>query len=332
MDAFTHGLASYAVTRAIFPRATQVTMACAILAGMGVDVDGFSRYSSAATYLHWHRTYLHSLGGMVGIAIVFFAIALLVEYGRARKDAAALILLATVVAGALHLAMDLAQNETVELLWPLRARGYSADWVAHFDPWITLVLLAGLLMPQLLALVTEEIGAKSKGPRGRIAAILALAAVCGYLGARAILHGNAVGMMESRTYRGDMPRRVGAFAESNSLLRWHGIVETERAIDDVQLDLAAAASFNPDAGVVSYKPEPSPALDAAGKTESVRRFLAVARFPRASIEKTTTGFRVQIRDVAPPREEGQSGKRVMAVVETDPNARVVSDELMWSKF
>jgi hypothetical protein len=84
--------------------------------------------------------------------------------------------------------------------------------------------------------------------------------------------------------------------------------------------------------VVSYKPEPSPALDAAGKSESVQHFLAVARFPRASVEKTATGFRVQVRDMASPRDEGQSGRRVIAVVETDANARVVSDELEWSKF
>jgi len=31
-----------------------------------------------------------------------------------------------------------------------------------FDLWILLILLAGVLLPQLLALVTEEIGAKSE--------------------------------------------------------------------------------------------------------------------------------------------------------------------------
>jgi hypothetical protein len=212
------------------------------------------------------------------------------------------------------------------------ARHYSADWVAHFDLWILLVLLAGVLLPQLLGLVTEEIGAKSKAPRGRVGASLALVAVGLYIGGRAILHANAVGAMEARTYRGELPRRVAAFAEPDSPLRWRGIVETERAIHDLQLDAAAAANFNPDAGVVSYKPEPSPALDAASNTDTVRRFVSVARFPRASVEKTATGFRVQVRDYAPPREEGQNRDRVIAVVETDANARVVNDDLVWSRF
>ena len=267
----------------------------------------------------------------MGVAIVFFAAALLLQRG-AQKDSAIVILLAMIAAGALHLGMDLTQNETVEVLWPLRARRYSADWVANFDLWIMLVLLAGVLLPQLLGLVTEEIGAKSKAPRGRIGATLALAVVGLYVGGRAILHANAVGTMNARTYRGELPRRVAAFAESDSPLRWRGIVETERGIHDFQLDLATAATFNPDAGVVSYKPEPSPALDAASNTDSGRHFVAVARFPRASVEKTATGFRVQIRDMAPPREEGQRGDRVIAVVETDANAHVVSDELMWAKF
>src|SRR6266478_880626 len=88
--------------------------------------------------------------------------------------------------------MDLTRNESVQLLWPFHAQRYSADWVAHFDLWILVILLAGALLPQLFALVTEEIGARSKAPRGRIGASIALLAVFVYIGARFILHGNAV--------------------------------------------------------------------------------------------------------------------------------------------
>ena len=71
MDAFTHGLASYSLTRAIFPRATGVTVISAICAGMAADLDGLSRYGSAATFLAWNRTYMHSIAGALVIAIVF---------------------------------------------------------------------------------------------------------------------------------------------------------------------------------------------------------------------------------------------------------------------
>jgi hypothetical protein len=226
--------------------------------------------------------------------------------------------------------MDLTQNESVQLLWPFRAQRYSADWVAHFDLWILLIFLAGALLPQLFALVTEEIGAKSKAPRGRIGAVLALLAVFIYIGARFILHGNAVAMMEARTYRGELPRRVAAFAASDSPFHWRGLVETERAFDDLDLNLASGSSFNPDAAVVYYKPESSASLDAARATKSIRRFLEAAKFPKATVEKTNTGYRVQLRDLA-LRQETRFGPRVIAIVETDPNAKVLSDALAWDQ-
>jgi membrane-bound metal-dependent hydrolase YbcI (DUF457 family) len=330
MDAFTHGLASYCVTRAAFPRASRATMVGAILAGSAANIDQLSATVGPSAYLAWYRTATHSILGTLVIAIVFSMAAAFATRRKSNPDKLRTILLAVLAACALHVAMDLTQNEGVQLLWPFRAQRYSADWVAHFDLWILLSLLAGALLPQLLALVTEEIGAKSKAPRGRFGAIIALLAVFLYIGARFILHGNAVAMMEARTYRGELPRRVAAFAESDSPFHWHGIVETERALHDLDLNLASGSSFNPDAAVASYKPESSAPLDSARSTESVRRFLQAAKFPKASVEKTNTGYRVQIRDLAEARD-ARSGARVIAIVETDPNAKVLSDELVWDQ-
>lgn len=329
MDAFTHALASYSITRAVFPRASRTTLFGAILAGSAADLDGLSAYASPSAFLNWHRTATHSLAGI--LVIVALAMALLLAAGRNRDAGPVHIgLLALLAACSLHVAMDLAQNERVQLLWPFRATRYSADWVAHFDLWILLILLAGLLLPQLLALVTEEIGAKLKGPRGRIGAVIALLAVSTYIGGRAVLHGNGVAMIEARTYRGELPRRAAAFAESDSPFHWRGMVETERAFHQLDWNLAPGAAFNPDAAVVYYKPESSAPLDAARTAESARRFLETARFPKASVEKTNTGYRVEIRDLAQQRES-HSGPRVVAVVETDSNGKVVSDELTWSQ-
>jgi membrane-bound metal-dependent hydrolase YbcI (DUF457 family) len=329
MDAFTHGLASYCVTRAVSPRASRATMVAAILAGSAANLDQLSANISPAAFLTWHRTITHSIFGTLVIAIVF-SMAAAFARRKSNPDKLRTILLAVLAACAMHVAMDLTQNEGVQLLWPFRAPRYSVDWVAHFDLWILLILLAGALVPQLLGLVTEEIGAKSKAPRGRIGAIIALLAVFVYIGARYVLHGNALAMMEARTYRGELPRRAAAFAESDSPFHWHGIVETERALHDLDLNMAPGSSFSPDAAVVSYKPESSAPLDAVRSTESVRRFLRAAKFPKASVEKTNTGYRVRIRDLAEPRD-ARSGLRVMAIVETDPNGKVLNDELAWDQ-
>src|SRR6266481_4772297 len=328
MDAFTQGLASYSITRAVFPRASRTTMMAAILAGSAADLDQLSEYASPSAFLDWHRTATHSVPGTVLIVAAFVIAASIIGKRKPNVDPMRTVLLALLAACSLHLAMDLTQNESVQLLWPFRAHRYSAEWVAHFDLWILLILLAGVLLPQLLALVTDEIGAKSKRPRGRIGAIIALVAVSTYVGGRAILHGNSIAMMEARTYRGELPRRVAAFAESDSPFHWRGIVETERAFHTFDLSLASGPSFNPDAAVVYYKPESSAPLDAARATESVRRFLEAAKFPKATVEKTTAGYRVQLRDLA-QQQEARSGPRVIAIVEINPSAKVLSDELAW---
>jgi membrane-bound metal-dependent hydrolase YbcI (DUF457 family) len=330
MDALTHGLASYSVTRAAFPRASRVTMLAAIVAGSAANLDQLSAAVSASAFLTWYRTATHSIVGTIGIAIIFSAAAWLASRQKSNADSVRTIFLAVLAACALHVAMDLTQNESVQIFWPFRSQRYSADWVAHFDLWILVILLAGALLPQLFALVTEEIGAKSKAPRGRIGAIFALLAVFIYVGARFILHGNAVGMMEARTYRGELPHRVGAFAESDSPFHWHGIVETERAFYDLDLNLAPGSSFSSDSAAVSYKPEMSPPLGAAQKSDAARRFLQVAKFPKATVEKTDTGYRVQIRDLA-QRRDSPSGPRVVAIVETGANAHVVAEEIAWDK-
>lgn len=334
MDVLTHGLASYCVTRAVFPRASRATLLAAVFAGVAADLDQLSAYAGPSAFLAWHRTATHSIVGTLVIAAAFLVV---VSLAVRRKpgpnpgiDALRTVFLAILAACSLHVAMDLTQNESVQVLWPFRGQRYSADWVAHFDLWILLIFLAGALLPQLLALVTEEIGAKSKAPRGRAGAIVALLAVFIYTGARFVLHGNAVAMMEARTYRAELPRRVAAFAESDSPLHWRGIVETDRALNDLNLNLAGGSSFNPDAAVVYYKPESSAPLDAARTTESVRRFLAAAKFPKATVEKIDVGYRVQLRDLA-QQQQARSGPRVIAIVDTDANAKVLSDELAWDQ-
>lgn len=330
VDALTHGLASYALTRALFPRASRITATGVVLAGTVADLDGLSVKFGPSTFLIWHRTFLHSLAGALVIAILFSLAVIFVQRNIATKDPLNLILAATLGASLLHVGLDLCQNDGLEALWPFRTGRYSANWLAHFDLWILLILLAGALFPQLLALVTEEIGAKSKAPRGRVGALLALLGIGLYLGARAILHSNAVALLDSRTYSGEMPRRIAALAESDSPFHWRGIVETERSLRELDLDLGPRTRFNPDAGIISFKPEASPPLEAAQNTEIASQFLRIAKFPKATVEKTNTGFRVEIRDLAYPRD-AHSGMRVSAVMDLDPNARVLDQQLIWDR-
>ena len=157
-------------------------------------------------------------------------------------------------------------------------------------------------------------------------ATLALAALILYLVLRVVLHGDAIAALESRTYRGELAHKVAAFAESNSPFRWHGIVETERALHDVEVPVGPGADFDPGSAVTTYKPEPTPALDAARNSSVASRFLQLARFPKATVEQTSTGFHVILRAFPYSRD---SGLRVQALIDTDPSGKILSGELAW---
>jgi len=329
MDPITHGLASYVLKRAAFPRVPRSTTLAILAAGTLADLDSLSRFFGPSAFLTFYRTYFHSLLAAILLSL-FVALPFLLRKSGLAKNQTSFVTIfgASLAAAVLHLLMDLFQSAGVELFWPFSPRRIAMDWVAHLDLWIPGILLAGILLPALSGLVTEEIGARSKGPRGKAGASLALAALLLYLVARFVFHGNALAAMESRTYRGESPRRVAAFAESNSPYRWHGIVETESALHDLDVEAGPAANFDSDSAITSYKPEPSPALDAARDSAVARRFLQVARFPKATVEKTPEGFHVILRDFPYTRDLG-SGLRVQALIDTDPSGKILSQELAW---
>lgn len=331
MDAATHALASLALTRAIVPRAPRISWAIAIFAGTIADIDFLSVYFGPSAYFGWHRTYLHSL-----LASLLFAAAISLLYRalapkplQQRFPVRAAFLIA-LLAQVLHLAMDLCQWQTIELFWPFSARRVSADWLANIDPWILAILVAALAMPELLHLVSSEIGARDKSPRGRIAALLAFAAIFVYIATRATLHSNVIATLESRTYAGESPRRVAAFPETTSPFTWHCLVDTNRALHQLTVAVGPAAYFDPEHSVNLFKPEPTPMLEAASNTPSAKQFLTQARFPKATVQSTLSGYQIQFRDLQYSAAQ-QPKREVVVIVDLDSSIKVVSAELRWGK-
>ena len=335
MDPLTHALASYTLKRGAFPRLARPATIAMVVAGTVADIDLLSAHVGPSAYITWSRTFCHSL-----VAAVVFSLLAAVPFSFWRQEAPAqttrgrynfgsrggvgVVFVAALAAAVLHLLFDVCQAQGVELLWPFTRRRFALDWVAHLDLLILGILIAALALPKLAGLVSDEIGAKSKGPRGRGAAVAALAAVVLYVCFRAALHSAAITALDSRTYRGEAPLRVAAFPETNVLLTWSGVVETERAIREVAVPSFSAGSFDPDSARTIYKPEPSPALDAALKTATARRFIAYARFPRASIEKTPDGYRVRLQTYA-----FDPDFRIQAVIEVSSSAEILGESLSY---
>jgi membrane-bound metal-dependent hydrolase YbcI (DUF457 family) len=294
---------------------------------------------SPDTYLAWHRTYAHSIAISLllscSLAEIYFFATRDRSAGHQTQPTAPRLEMgrffaAVMIAGLLHLALDCAQSAGTMIFWPFSRQRFALDWLPRVDPWIIAIMLGALVLPELRRLVSDEIGAKSKGPRGRIGAIVGLALLASYVGLRADLHSNAIATLQNRSYAGEAPHRVAAYADSGSLVSWHGIVETERALRQPIMDISPNARFNPDNGLTLFKPEPSPILDQAQRSDAAKRFLVVARFPKADIEKTADGYDVELRDLR-YAATGEMQREISARIHLDPNGKVLNDELAWSR-
>jgi membrane-bound metal-dependent hydrolase YbcI (DUF457 family) len=332
MDVGTHALASFVLVRAALPRAPRAAWAAVLLAGTIADLDALSALVGPSAYLKWHRTDSHSLLVSIAVSALLTGVYLLLN---AKPSSAAIsppaLFTIILLAQLLHLALDACQSEGIALFWPFSGHRVTADWLASIDPWIITLLIAAILLPELLRLVSDEIGAKDKRPRGRLGAIVGFVLVLLYIGVRATLHSNVVAAMESRTYQGQSPRAIAAFPESASLFTWHGIVETDSALHELIVNAGPGSAFDPESGVALFKPEPSAILDKARNPNAARRFLAVARFPKATVEKTSDGgYEVQLRDLR-YAAAGETQHEVVALVKMDANGKLVDEALAWAR-
>ena len=332
MDLATHAVASLALARGFFPRRSWRFDAGVVLAGILADADLLTLFFGPSAYLSGRFTMTHSLAGTVIVIASTAGFFLAVrrkngppKAGPTPSSSFSSILFAASLAAAVHLLMDLATSSGVALLWPFRATRFAWDWLPFLEPWILAVLLAGIFLPELVRLVSSEIGAKQKSPRGRGGALVALALVVFYIGARAALHNNARAQLDAHSYRGESPHQVAAFPDSFSPVTWHGVVETASQICTVDIATAGTARFDPESASCIHKPEESAALSAAQKTPAAQNFLQAARFPRASVVAMAGGSEVILRDVA----QNESLRTLAARILLDRTAQVANQDIVW---
>jgi membrane-bound metal-dependent hydrolase YbcI (DUF457 family) len=327
MDIPTHALTSFALARGFFPRHGWPIVAGMLIAGTIADVDQLSMFFGPTAYLTAHRTWTHSI--LATLIIVAAAAAIIFYLDKTKAIRPRTILAATFAAAAAHILMDLFQSAGEALLWPFRSTRFAADYLPRIDPWILAFLLAGILLPELFRLVSSEIGAKDKTPRGRNGALIALVLIALYTSVRGVLHGDATEVLDAHSYRGESPRRLGAFPDTISLFTWHGIAETQSLVCLAEVTAHSSREFDAEAANCQHKPEFSPALGMAQKTVTAEKFLQSARFPRATVEKTQGGYEVTIRSLRDIVE--QETHSVAARIMLDAKPRVFSEELIWAK-
>lgn len=304
--------------------------------GIVPDLDYASYLGGPAVFLGLHRSALHSIPGAVvtscALAAVFRVLDKKWPAAESRKTRRDLRFSSALALGALGVAMhdllDLASGEGVHLLWPLRTTWSRWSLVEWSDPWVLMVLIGGLLIPQLFRLVNEEVGARRKRESGSGAALATLLILAAYLGARAYLHGRAVDLLVSSEYHGREPLAAGAFPSSNPF-DWRGVVSTDNTLEEINVRLVTGSDFNPDRSLTRYKPARSPELEISEKTPEAQRFLGYAEFPFASAARREDGYRVELRDLRFSAQD-TGPENIVVRVELNSSLQITSQGLRYA--
>jgi inner membrane protein len=343
LDPVTHMLTGACLSRAGFNRKTALATLTLTLAFEAPDIDSVFYFGGSITGLQHHRGLTHSLIG----APVMAAGVIAIVYGihrwmssrkksvSAREDGAPsprllpnwkLLYVYALLGSLVHLFQDFTNNYGVRPFAPFNPKWYSWDIVFIVDPIMLLALLFGLVMPALMALVTEEIGWRKPQFRGRGAAIFALICVAAVILVRGIEHRRAVTALNARTYRNEEPIRASAFPQPINPFSWNGVVETQDLFQMSPVDSGSGEVDPQNIGVVRFKPEETPVSLAAKKSRLGRVYLDWAAYPLVTVEKLEGGrYQVQFEDLRFESAESVAQHRrppLAGYVVLDPQLRV----------
>ncbi len=201
MDPLTHALSGAVLARAVAHPAANRTgpsirlqVAAGATAAMFPDLDVILRLAGTLNYLNWHQGVTHSLIMLplwaVLLAHLFAATLSRLSQRQYRwRD----FLIPSLLGLAIHLLGDLITAYGLMLFAPLSDHRLMIPLAFVIDPWITLVLAAGLFLS-----LTR--------PRGRIIAATALAITMAYIGLLAQSSVQALAIAAEHASRHDLDR------------------------------------------------------------------------------------------------------------------------------
>lgn len=325
--------------RAGLNRKTALATLTLTLAAEAPDLDIIGGFRGPAFGFAHHRGFTHSFVGVPLDALVAVGFVYLVWRLRGRKikdpklpPRWGLLFLYACLSGLSHILLDFTNNYGVRPFWPFSEKWYSWDIVFIVEPVMLAFLILGLVVPALFGLIDKEIGARPRGPGGRVAATLALASIVLLWGLRDYEHRRAVGALEARTYNGADPMRASAYPKWIDPFHWYGVVET-RAF----FALASVNSLGPEVDPedrleIRYKPEETPITLAAKNSYVGHVFLDWAQYPiteTETLQPPQQGSIVLFQDLRyagiPRSITGRSRGGLSRAVQLDQNLHVVGD-------
>ncbi|HEU4417124.1 MAG TPA: metal-dependent hydrolase, partial [Candidatus Angelobacter sp.] len=333
LEPVTHILTGVCLGRAGLNRKTGLATLTLALAAEAPDIDSLSYIKGSVSGLQHHRGITHSFLGApfvaaLTLAIVYGVYRWMKSRGRSPKLPPdwKLLYLYALLGTLMHLFQDFTNNYGVRPFAPFNPKWYSWDIVFIVDPIMLVALFLGLVVPGLMALVTEEIGSRKPQFKGRGGAIFALVCLALVILARDFEHRRAVNALNARSYHGEDPLRASAFPRPVNLFAWSGVVETRDFFELMPVDSQAGEVDPLNQAVTRYKPEETPASLAAKKSRLGQVYLDWAAYPVVTVEKLEGGrYQAQFEDLRFESVEGLALRRrppLAGYVVLDPQLRV----------
>jgi inner membrane protein len=268
------------------------------------DVDALTYFGAPMIDLAWRRGWTHGVLAVVLLPLLLTAALFLVHELRARRKRPASsfrsrqLLLLSFIAVLSHPILDTLNTYGVRWLMPFSGRWYYGDALFIVDPWVWLILAAGILWSWRRA---------RTGARGASRpAQWALTAFAAYATAMWVAGVTARQTTSSRVEANYGDHVVSAMAGPLplTLLTRSYVAEQEKVYRVGRVNL-----FRPVSGVGQMQAFPRgrpvhPAFEVAESSAALRRFLGWARFPTFRIERVGNEYLVHAIDLRYAREPG----------------------------
>jgi inner membrane protein len=306
VDNLTHTLVGLMMSRSGIDRKVERAAPLMMLAANAPDIDTVSLFGGAATYLEWHRAYVHSLA----VAPILALLPPLILWVSVRQRITAWAYAFSLAGVLSHLLLDWTNVYGIRMLLPFSARWLRLDTTDVVDPWIWAILLLALAAPAFARMVSSEIASHSikSGPKFGWA-WFALIALIAYDGSRYVAHQRAVAVMGARLFNGTIARVTALPGPGFNPMRWKGVAEGSAFVGSdappqpfatiVPVDLTEL--FDPTAGRTDYDARESIELDSAlAAARATPAFQVFSRFDQLPFWKTTRldeGTRVELIDL-----------------------------------
>lgn len=301
MEPVTHMLFGACLSRSGFNRKTALATPLMVIAAEIPDLDIFTEIRGPVYGFQHHRGATHTFLGVpfdAAAALLIVYLAHRIRVARRRKlnkpepklaPRWGVLFWCGCVAGLSHILLDFTNSYGVRPLMPFSYRWHHWDIVSIVEPVMLAVLFLGLVLPALFGLIHEEIGARRTGPRGHVAAIVALLLIIVMWGVRDYEHRRALAALDAMEYGGELPKRISAYGTMFNIFAWNAVVETDSAFRIMPVD-SLTPEVDPRRQVrIFYKPAVTPPLQAAKGSYLGRVFLDWADYPVFEVRQLLPG-------------------------------------------